>query len=268
MNRMSRTHVPGFVDRTATVHDQLVHFVDGGAGQPVVLLHGWGGQIASFGPIPAQLAERFRVIAIDLPGFGESPVPGRPWGARDYGDSIAALLTQLGTSPVVLVGHSHGGRTAIALAADHPELVRKLVLIDSAGIVPRRGSRYYARIYLIKAARRLLSLPGLRNWKDTVMRRVYRLAGSSDFNAAANPVLRATLVKLVNEDLRGLLPRIAAPTLLIWGTEDRDTPLGDGKLMERLIPDAGLVVFEGAGHFSYLDQPAAFLRVMTHFAEN
>lgn len=100
------------------------------------------------------------------------------------------------------------------------------------------------------------------------MRRVYRAVGSADYNAAENPILRATLVKVVNDDLRPILPRIAAPTLLIWGTQDRDTPLADGRLMERLIPDSGLVEFVGAGHFSYLDQLDKFCRVVTHFVEN
>jgi pimeloyl-ACP methyl ester carboxylesterase len=83
-----------------------------------------------------------------------------------------------------------------------------------------------------------------------------------------DPILRATLVRCVNEDLRGLLPAIRVPTLLVWGSADRDTPLADGQLMERLIPDAGLVVFEGAGHFAYLDRLDQFCRVLTHFVEH
>jgi pimeloyl-ACP methyl ester carboxylesterase len=265
---MSRVHVPVLAEKTVTIGDQPVHFVVGGTGRAIVLLHGWGGQIASFGPIPGILAEKFRVVAVDLPGFGESPVPSRPWDARDFGDCVAGLLRRLGLGPVTLIGHSHGGRTAIALAAQYPELVRKLVLVDSAGIVPRRGPRYYGQVYLIKAARRLFSLPGLRAGKDSVMRQVYRMVGSADYNAATNPILRATLVKVVNDDLRPLLPRITMPTLLIWGTQDRDTPLSDGRLMERLIPDAGLVELVGAGHFSYLDQLDTFCRIVTHFVEN
>src|SRR6476646_119056 len=140
---MSRVKIPAMADKTETIGDQPVHFVDGGSGQPIVLLHGWGGQIASFGPIPAILAERFRVIAVDLPGFGASPLPSRPWNSRDFAECVAGLISRLETGPVTLVGHSHGGRTAISLAVNYPEAVRKLVLVDSAGILPKRGPRYY-----------------------------------------------------------------------------------------------------------------------------
>jgi pimeloyl-ACP methyl ester carboxylesterase len=265
---MSRVDLPAFSDRTDKIGNEVVHFVEGGSGYPIVLLHGWGGRIASFGAIPASLAERFHVVAVDLPGFGESPLPLRPWNIRDFADCIAALLARLGNGPVTLVGHSHGGRIGISVAAHYPKLIRKLVLVDSAGILPARGPRYYRRVYLIKTIRRLLGLPGLRRLREPVLSRVYRAAGSSDYAAASNPILRATLVKVVNDDLRPLLPRIKAPTLLIWGTEDRETPLADGRLMNELIPDSGLVELEGSGHFSYLEQPDRFCRILTHFVEH
>ncbi len=245
-----------------------VHFVHGGAGVPVVLLHGWGGEIASFGPLPALLAERFHVVVLDLPGFGRTPLPSQPWGTFDYADFVAALLRSLDLAPVTLIGHSFGGRIGIAVSAWHPDRVRQLVLVDSAGLVPPRGPGYYARVALVKATRRLLALPGLAAVREPGLAWLSRAIGSDDYRAAGDPIRRATLVKVVNEDLRGLLPKIQAPTLLIWGSEDKDTPLSDGKVMERLIPDAGLVVFEGAGHFAYLDRLDQFCRVVTHFVES
>ena len=264
---MSRVNVPAFSDKTVTIDEQRVHFIEGGSGYPIVLLHGWGGQIASFGRVPTVLAERFHVVAIDLPGFGESPLPVRPWSTADFADCVAGLISGLGTGPVTLIGHSHGGRTAIGVAACYTNLVRKVVLVDSAGIVRKRGPQYYGRVYLTKTARRVLSMPGLGRLRDPLMRRIYEFVGSSDYNAATNPILRATLVTVVNEDIRHLLPQIKAPTLLIWGTEDRETPLADGRLMERLLPDAGMVELAGSGHFSYLDQPDRFCRIVTHFVE-
>ena len=265
---MSRVDLTAFSDRIDTIGRQAVHLIEGGSGDPIVFLHGWGGRIASFGAIPASLAERFHVVAVDLPGFGESPLPIRPWNTRDFADCIATLLASLDDRPVTLVGHSHGGRIAISVAAHYPELIRKLVLVDSAGIVPSRGPGYYVRVYLIKSIRRLLALPGLGRLREPVLTRVYRAVSSSDYVAAVNPILRATLVKVVNDDLRPFLPRIKAPTLLIWGTEDRETPLADGRLMAELIPDAGLVELAGSGHFSYLEQPDRFCRILTHFVEH
>jgi hypothetical protein len=137
-----------------------------------------------------------------------------------------------------------------------------MILIDSAGIRPRRSFTYYRKVSIAKVgkhAARWLGAPG-RRLRETLVGR----AASADY-AAASLQMRPTLVKLVNSDLREMLPQIVAPTLLIWGDEDTATPLSDGELMEQLIPDAGLVVFEGAGHYSYLEQRARFATIARHF---
>lgn len=265
---MSRNKSPTLEKHTRDVTGLPVSYVDLGNGKPIVLLHGWRGEIASFGPILAILAERFRVVALDLPGFGQTPLPTRPWSTFDYGDLVAGFIRQLGLEAPILVGHSFGGKTSLTVAARYPELVGKLVLVDSSGIVPRRGAGHYLKVYGVKSARKMLSLPGLRIFREPLLNRLNRAVGSSDYQAATDPILRATFVKVVNEDLRHLLPTIRASTLLIWGSADTDTPLADGQLMEKLIPDAGLVVFEGAGHFAYLDRLDHFCRVVSHFVEH
>lgn len=232
-----------------------------GSGPPVLVLHGWGAKIEAVDPIIRGLRAHLTVHAVDLPGFGETGLPSQPWGVSDYADWTRALMDHLALESPSIVAHSNGGRIALHLAAHHPERVDKLILVDSAGIRPKRGLRYYRRVALAKTAKhaaRLLGPPGRR-----LQQRVFARTASSDY-ANAGP-LRPTFVKLVNEDLTPLLPRIRASTLLIWGDGDTDTPLSDGQTMERLIPDAGLVVLEGAGHFSYLDQPQRFARVASHF---
>src|SRR5713226_1356976 len=131
--------LPAVTSKTLVVGNLPVHYVEAGEGQPIVLLHGWGGQVASFGRIPTILAERCRVVAVDLPGFGQTPLAERPWGTADYAECIAALVDRLRLAPCTLLGHSFGGQIAIALAATYPELVGKLILVDSAGIRSRRG---------------------------------------------------------------------------------------------------------------------------------
>jgi pimeloyl-ACP methyl ester carboxylesterase len=232
-----------------------------GSGPPVLVLHGWGARIEAVQPIINGLAPRLTVHAVDLPGFGESGLPPEPWGVTEYADWTRGLMDALGLEQPSVIGHSNGGRIAIHLAAHHPERIDKLILVDAAGIRPKRGITYYRRVYTAKAAKhgaRFLGAPGRR-----LQQRVFARSASSDY-ANAGP-LRPTFVKLVNEDLTPLLPRIQASTLLIWGETDTAAPVSDGKAMERLIPDAGLVVFEGAGHFSYLDQPQRFTRVALHF---
>lgn len=227
----------------------------------MLVLHGWGARIEAVDPIIRALSPRMTVVAVDLPGFGETGLPPEPWGVSEYADWTRALMDALGLERPSIVGHSNGGRIAIHLAAHHPDRVDKLVLVDSAGIRPKRTFRYYRRVYTAKAAKhaaRFLGPAGRR-----LQQKVFARSASSDY-ANAGP-LRPTFVRLVNEDLTPLLPRITASTLLVWGSEDDSTPVGDGETMERLIPDAGLVVFEGAGHFAYLDQPQRFGRVAAHF---
>jgi pimeloyl-ACP methyl ester carboxylesterase len=232
-----------------------------GSGPPALVLHGWGASIETVLPIVGCLQDVARVYALDLPGFGESEPPPAPWGVEEYQAFVASFMDALGIGRASIVGHSNGGRIAIRMASTEPQRVARLVLVDSAGIRPRRTLNWYRRVGMAKVgkhAARLLGRPGKRLRELLVGR-----AGSADYLQAG--AMRPTLVRLVNSDLREHLPRIAAPTLLIWGAEDGDTPLSAAQQMEKLIPDAGLVVFEGAGHYSYLDQPARFAAVVRHF---
>lgn len=232
-----------------------------GSGPSVLVLPGWGASIEAVFPIVTGLESVATVYALDLPGFGQSALPPEPWGVKDYQAFVASFMDAVGLERAAIVGHSNGGRIAIRMASTEPQRISKLVLVDSAGIRPKRTLRWYRRVAMAKVgkhAARLLGRPGERLRELLVGR-----AGSTDYLQAG--AMRPTLVRLVNSDLREHLPRIRVPTLLIWGEDDTDTPLSAAREMERLIPDAGLVVFEGAGHFSYLDQPERFSTVVRHF---
>jgi pimeloyl-ACP methyl ester carboxylesterase len=232
-----------------------------GSGPPVLVLHGWGASIEAVYPIVTGLCPVATVYALDLPGFGQSEAPREPWGVEEYQRFVAAFMDGLAIERPAIVGHSNGGRIAIRLACTEPRRASRLVLVDSAGIRPRRTLRWYRRVGMAKVgkyAARFLGRPGQRLRELLIGR-----SGSADY-LAAGP-MRPTLVRLVNADLRPFMPGIAVPTLLVWGSEDTDTPLSAAREMERLIPDAGLVVLEEAGHYSYLDQPARFALIVSHF---
>src|ERR1700761_5160039 len=232
-----------------------------GDGPDVVVLHGWGARIEAMTPILNGLAAQLTLHAVDLPGFGETGLPPRTGGVADYAEWTRSLIESLGLERPAVIAHSHGGRTAIRLATTHPELIGRLVLVDAAGIRPRRTWTYRRKVLKAKLAKHVLrglGAPGRR-----AQERIAARSASSDY-ANAGP-LRPTFVKLVNEDLTPELERVRASTLLIWGDQDDATPLAQGQLMERLIPDAGLVVLEGAGHFSYLDQAPRFNVIARHF---
>ena len=237
---------------------------DRGSGRPLLFLHGWGVSSGLFAPILDALQEGHRLIVPDLPGFGATPEPDVPWSVHEYAAWCSALLDRLGVETCDLIGHSNGGRIGIVMAATYPGRVRRMVLAGSAGIRPRRTLRGVARVRFYKALRmveRSVLIPA------ALRRAAGRNAdqrGSADYRAVSG-VMRGTLVRIVNEDLRTLLPHLDLPVLLIWGDQDTETPLDDGRLMERLIPDAGLVVFEGAGHYAYLEQPGRFCRIVEVF---
>lgn len=236
---------------------------EAGTGQPLLLLHGWGATKELMLPIAERLTG-YHVIAPDLPGFGATDPPPNAWGVDEYSRWVIALLDRLGVPSAHVVGHSNGGRIAIALAASRPERVVKLVLTDSAGIRPNHGLRYQWRVRTFKLLRAAAESPLVpAPLRRAAGRRAAR-RGSADYRAASG-ALRATMVRLVNADLRPELSRLQAPTLLIWGDRDQETPPADARTMERLIPDAGLVLIEGAGHFAYAEQPDRFCRIVDVF---
>ena len=147
----------------------------------------------------------------------------------------------------ILVGHSFGGRLSIILGSR--QIAKKIILLDSAGILPKRSMDYYVKVYSYKLGKKILG----ETWAEK--RRAK--SGSADYRAASG-ALRQSFVKIVNEDLEPLLPKIKVPVLLIWGSEDTATPLSDAEIMKKNISDSGLVVFEGAGHYAFLEQPARF----------
>jgi pimeloyl-ACP methyl ester carboxylesterase len=161
-----------------------------------------------------------------------------------------------------LMGHSFGGRVSIVYASRNE--VSRVVLVDAAGIKPKRPLRYYWKVYTFKTMKWLCNTFLPKGKAQAIIDRRRAGAGSSDYNNAS-PMMRAILSKVVNEDLKHLMPRIKAPTLLFWGNMDTATPLSDAKTMEKLIPDAGLVVAHGTGHFSFLESPGLFTAVIKNF---
>lgn len=174
------------------------------------------------------------------------------------------FLKAIGIERTNIIAHSFGGRIAIWFAANYPEKINKLILINSAGIKPGRTLKYHIKVAIAKTGKKLFTLSIFGKYRERLLNNLYRLVGSKDYQQQTG-IMRSTLVKVINEDLRGLLPKIIAPTLLIWGENDKDVPLSSAKIMESKIKDAGLVVFKDAGHFSYLDKFSDFCVIVTKF---
>jgi len=246
----------------AEVEGKRLHYRKSGSGPALILMHGWGCNLTTVASIERTAALSHTVYNVDLPGFGLSDEPDTVWGVDEYTRCMEEFCHQQGIMSPVLAGHSFGGRISLLMASRNN--VSKVVLIDAAGVKPRRSLRYYIKVYSFKAARKTVTalLPKAKAQK--IIDRMRARSGSSDY-ASSTPMMRAILSKCVNEDLKHVMPSIKAPTLLIWGEDDTATPLSDAKTMNKLIPESGLVSFPHCGHYSFLDNPVQFAAVLKSF---
>lgn len=241
-----------------------IEYTEKGSGTPLLLLHGWGSSFKFYEKIIDALSNRCRVVAVNFPGCGESDTMRSPWTLDDYCDFVLKFINAIELDNPILIGHSHGGRVTLKMTAEKMINPPKIVLLDSAGLIPKKSFKQKCRAKSFKTIKRILTLPVIKNHSENLLNKARNHYGSADYNAAP-PVLRQTLVSLVNTDLREILPKITCPTLLIWGDKDTDTPLSDAKIIEKLIPDAGLCVYENAGHFAFFEQIGKTIAILNSF---
>lgn len=243
-----------------------INYICEGSGETVVLLHGWGSNITLFASMTELLKTKYRVIAPDMPGFGQSDEPPEPWCVDDYVDFVIEFLNRFDVKSVVFLGHSFGGRVIIKMfnRENLPFKITKVILADSAGVLPKKTFKQKAKIRAFKCGKKILGLKPVKALFPDALENLRSKSGSADYNAASL-VMRQTLVKAVNEDLTPIFPKVSAPTLLIWGKDDTATPVSDAELMEKMMPDAGKVVFENCGHYSFIDRQYEFNRVLASF---
>ena len=249
------------------INDQSINYVVRGEGKPVLLLHGWGAEIDSFAPVTNELEKGRKVYVIDFPGFGKSEEPKYAFEVFDFTEIVKGFIETVIGEKTDIICHSFGGRVTILLAAKYPELVDKIVFTDAAGIRPKRGIKYYSKVYSYKFAKKLAKTKSAKKiFKAVGFDADKKIAnsGSEDYRKL-NGVMRETFVKVVNEDLTHYLRDIKSPSLLIYGENDTATPVRFGKIMEREIKDSGLVILEDAGHFSYLDQFPRYISIVKVF---
>lgn len=231
-------------------------------GAPVLLMHGWGCDHTTVRSIANAINHEMRVYNVDLPGHGASSEPPTAWGVDDFTRLMEKFVKAFNINDPVLIGHSFGGRISILMASRNP--LSRIVLVDAAGIKPSRSLKYYLKVYSFKAAKKILPFIFGKKRGGRMIDAWRGKAESSDYRNSS-PMMRAVMSRCVNEDLTDHLHLIKASTLLLWGDNDKATPLADAKKMERLISDAGLVSWPDCGHYSFLDNPMAFRAVLRNF---
>lgn len=221
---------------------------------PIIFLHGWGGEKKSWGPVIQRLKTTYYGYAVDLPGFGESSLE-RVYTLRDYVEDIVLFFKAQGIKKASIIGHSFGGAVSALIAALYPEYIEKLVLIDASGIRPQRSPMQVLFEEVVGVGRVIFRLPGLRRAFPLARKMLYSIGPLrySDYAVLRDPIWQKTCVNILREDISNILVTITCPTLLLWGSEDRDTPLSYGERMHALIPQSNLFVLRGRSHFAYME---------------
>lgn len=236
-----------------------------GEGDPIVFLHGWGADSSLILPLADLLIPLgYRVYIPDLPGFGQTEEPPTAWSVFDYAEFVLAYLDHHQLEKVFLFGHSFGGRLGLILGSDHRSRIKKMMLANAAGIRPEVPASQQLRLKTYKSIRDGLSAIGAKGLSDWLRKQYNTRYGSSDFNNTSG-VMRSTFVQVINQDLLNYAERVQVPTLLFWGDQDEETPLWMGEKLEKTIPDAGLVVLEGAGHYSYIQKNVKTAQIINFF---
>jgi len=236
----------------------------------LVCLHGWGGSKESFTELREALQKtELKIFTPDLPGFGNEPEPGEPWTVGDYADWVTQYIRENVNEPYALLGHSHGGRIAIALVVPPPtphSLLptpnpSHLYLCAAAGIRRPKHVRHTLGLVAAKTGSALLSLPGLRTVKPQAKKLLYKLLRVHDYEQASK-VMRQTLINVSREDMRPLLPYITVPTDIFWGIDDTMTPLQDGELMQQNIPQSTLHTYQNTRHRVHRDRAQEIAKII------
>ena len=236
-----------------------------GKGRPVVLLHGWGVDRSTFKPVADRIADCCRVISVDLPGFGESEEPKKPFNTDDFSNFTEHFIAALELEKPILVGHSNGGKTALALAGRGYKNISKLVLVSSTGIPAKHKPGFYIKRFFFKTGKKLLNAPVIgKPFSKVFDPSKY---GSEDYKKAS-PMMKMTMSAVLSQDVSDRLKNITVPTLLFWGDKDTATPLSDGEKMQKMIPDAGLIVYKDCDHYAFLRKLPEFTAALRYFILN
>ena len=214
----------------------------------LLFVHGWGADKYNLQCIYLSLINNFRILAIDLPGFGESTIPDNTFGSQEYSSIIYEFLKIINISSLNFIGHSFGGKIGILLTVNHPELIKRLVLIDSNGIKSKKFINWYIKVGIFKILKYFIT--NILN-NQILLNKLKTKFGSEDYKNAGK--MRDIMVKTVNEDFTNLLNKISCPVFLYWGEKDNDTPLWMAKKIKSKIKDSALYIVKNGSHFSFLE---------------
>lgn len=227
----------------------MTNYVSVGKGKTVVMLHGWGDTSSTFAGLTAELSKKYKVIAVDLPGFGKTQAPGQAWTLDDYAAFVGTFLNKISVKPYTLVGHSNGGAIAIRALSSHVISTDRLVLLASAGIRGQYNGRNKV-LRMVAKTGKLLTKPLPRSVQKRLRTKMYQTVGS-DMLVAEH--LQETFKNIVSDDVRAEAASIQVKTLLVYGNNDSATPPSYGHMLKDQLPHGTLHIIKDAGHFVHHD---------------
>ncbi len=244
------------------VDDLLTNYQDVGKGKAVLLLHGWGDSLETWHSLQSNLAKNYRVVSVDLPGFGKTEIPKTVWGLENYADFLGKFLIKINSSNLqAVVGHSNGGAVAIKALSVGAIKADKLVLLASAGVRDKQKARKLAIKAVAKTGKAATFwLPS--DQKKKLQKKLYGVVGSDMLVA---PHLQETFKKTVSQDVQADAKQVIIPTLLIYAENDKAVPVSYGQILSGLIKDSKLVVLPDSGHFLHHDQTAKVEKLVEDF---
>lgn len=261
-----------------------VNYVDIGEGEPIIFIHGIAGCWRNWLENLPYFGREYRAIALDLPGFGDSPMPAWSISMGDYGRLVHDFCERLGIDRVAaLVGNSMGGFVGTEAVIEEPERFDRLVLISAAGIsfADWEGMPFDAAGRLVKAAIPFLSGDRRAFWtrprgRKLAFGRIFRnpnrlrpeLLAEQVRPGLQAPGFSDALASIWGYDTRARLPEIEIPSLVVWGINDQIVPVEAALGYHRLIPESRLEIFERTGHLPQLERPARFNPLLEQFIES
>ncbi|OGZ17939.1 MAG: hypothetical protein A2Z78_01905 [Candidatus Nealsonbacteria bacterium RBG_13_36_15] len=256
-------------EKKILIKDLEANYKISGKGQPILVLHGWGGSSDSWAKVQKILADKgFSVIVPDFPGFGKSKCPKEAWGISNYVQWLKDLIKIVKIEePFSLLGHSFGGRVAIKFSVKYPEKIKALILCSSAGIKPEKNLKTKTLYYIGKIGNYLFSKKPLRKFKDSARNTFYRVIQQRDY-LKVKGTMKETIKKVLTEDLFGYLSQIKVKTLIIWGENDLMVPIKYGYIMEQEIPNSKIIALPKIGHSPHLEIPEKFAKEILQFIES
>jgi len=226
----------------ANIRGKKIYYQLKGHGQPILLVHGWGGSSQSLEKLADLLSANFQTVLVDLPGFGQSDLPESNWGVEEYSNLIIDFLTSLNLSSIIYFGHSFGGSLGIYIAANYPQILTKLILCDSS------FKREKIKTIIPQGIKNMLENNNLLYRLFLFVRLVIYKVFFRRSDLLRYPSLESVFKKLISQDLTPLLSKINAPSLILWGKRDKVTPLSYAYELKEKIKNSRLKIFPEISH--------------------